>query len=190
MIQIRIHGRGGQGVVTAAELIAISAFKAGHYSQAFPSFGVERSGSPLVAFARISDEQILAREQIYEPEVIIIQDATLLESIDVLGGANKNTKIIINSSEPELIFKILKTNKIQSFRPQEKQVFIINASGEALKIFGKNLVNTAILGALAKITGTISLEALQEAISEKFASKGPEVIKKNIALAIKLYEEN
>jgi len=101
MKQVRIHGRGGQGVVTAAELIAIAAFNDGHKAQAFPSFGVERTGAPIEAFARIDDKPIRLREHIYEPDVLIIQDSSLLATVAVTHGSNKKTIIIINSSKPK-----------------------------------------------------------------------------------------
>ncbi|MHB8903886.1 MAG: 2-oxoacid:acceptor oxidoreductase family protein, partial [Patescibacteria group bacterium] len=97
MEQIRIHGRGGQGVVTAAELIAIAAYNSGKYSQAFPNFGVERSGAPIQSYARISDSEIITHEQIYEPSVLIIQDASLIGHVNVFDGHNKNTIVIINA---------------------------------------------------------------------------------------------
>ena len=101
MIQIRLHGRGGQGVVTAAELIAISAFYEGKEAQAFPSFGVERTGAPIEAFARIDNKPIRTREHVYSPDILIIQDPTLLETVDVANGCNNKTKVIINTTVPK-----------------------------------------------------------------------------------------
>jgi len=113
MEQVRIHGRGGQGVVTAAELIAIAAFTQGKYSQAFPNFGVERSGAPIQSYARISDQEIITHEQIYEPSVLIIQDATLIGHVDVFSGSDKNTIIIINGEKKNYPNLKLKTKKIK-----------------------------------------------------------------------------
>lgn len=189
MIQIRIHGRGGQGVVTAAELIAITGFKGGLYAQALPSFGVERSGAPIQAFARLSEEEIIVREHIYQPDFIIIQDASLLASVDVLFGANKKTIIMINTSKsPQEIVDHIKTQKIQSFTPNTSHVKTIDATKIALEIFGKNLMNTVILGAFAKMSGHISLKSLHQAISEKFASKGADIILKNQTAAERAYK--
>lgn len=170
MEQIRIHGRGGQGVVTAAELIAIAAFNDGQYAQAFPNFGVERSGAPIQSYARISEEPIITREQIYQPSVLIIQDASLLENPDILKGADKNTVFIINAPaayQPPI--------KLPS-----KKVYFSPATEIALKIFGRNIVNTVILGAFAKHSGLISLASLKKAITEKFKEKGESIINKNI----------
>src|SRR6056297_2434131 len=99
MTQIRIHGRGGQGVVTASELIAIAAFEDGNFSQAFPSFGVERTGAPIEAYTRIDKNFVRIREHIYEPDILIILDATLLEVINAARGCDKKTLAVINTAE-------------------------------------------------------------------------------------------
>lgn len=178
MEQIRIHGRGGQGVVTAAELIAIAAFYDGKEAQAFPNFGVERTGAPIQAFARISDEKIVTREQIYEPSVLIIQDSTLIDSVDVFQGINSNTKIIINASE----------NRWPNLKIKSKHLYFSPATEIALEIIGKNIVNTVILGAFAEFTGLVSLTSLEKAIREKFAGKKEEIIEKNIAALRRAYK--
>lgn len=171
MTEIRIHGRGGQGVVTAAELIAIAAFYEGKISQAFPSFGVERTGAPIESYARISDNPIRTREQVHTPDVLIIQDATLLDAIDVTKGTGENTIAIINTSKEK--------NKLNINLP-EKNIFTIDATKIALEKIGKNLANTTIMGAFARATGLVSLESLKKAIKEKFSEKGKGIIKKNI----------
>ncbi len=189
MIQVRIHGRGGQGVVTAAELIAIAGFKAGLYAQALPSFGVERSGAPIQAFARLDDAAIIIREHIYQPDFIIIQDASLLASVDVLFGANKKTIVMINTGKsPEEVWRHIKEQKIQSFIPAISNIKTIDATKIALQILGKNLMNTVVLGAFAKLSGHISLESLQLAIAEKFSAKGQDIVSKNQTAATLAYE--
>ena len=111
IIQTRVHGRGGQGVVTAAELIALAAFYDGKESQAFPFFGVERSGAPIMAFARVSNSKIKTREQVYRPDFLIIQDATLIDDEGIFNGVTAQTKLLVNSSKTkEEIFKDLKKN--------------------------------------------------------------------------------
>jgi len=176
MEQIRIHGRGGQGVVTAAELIAIAAFKENKYAQAFPHFGVERSGAPIKSYARISSTPILTRERVYKPSVLIIQDHTLLEGgEDITQGIDKKTLIIINAPKGYTLTKKLPT----------KKVYISPATEIALNIFGKNIVNTVILGALAKHSNLIGIKSLKKAVHEKFREKGKTIIKKNI-MAIEL----
>ncbi|NCT54973.1 pyruvate ferredoxin oxidoreductase [Candidatus Falkowbacteria bacterium] len=167
--QIRIHGRGGQGVVTAAELIAIAAFYDGLEAQAFPNFGVERTGAPIQAYARISKKKITTREQIYEPTVLIIQDSSLLDSGNILAGISDKTKIIINAKENR--WDKLKNKKNLYFSP---------ATEIALEMIGKNIVNTVILGAFAKYTKLVSLASLKKAIETKFKDKGEEIVAKNI----------
>ncbi len=190
MIQIRLHGRGGQGVVTGAELIALSAFDQGLYAQALPAFGVERSGAPIQAFARISPEPIIVREHIYEPDFIIIQDASLLAVTDVLFGANKKTIIIVNTSQgAKTMAAQIKQQKIQSFIPTEKQIKTIDATKIALAILGQNLMNTVILGAFAHISGLINIKSLNQAIAAKFASKGEAIISKNQKAADAAYNQ-
>lgn len=179
MEQIRIHGRGGQGVVTAAELIALAAFYEGRQAQAFPSFGVERTGAPIQSFARISSHPIITREQIYAPSILIVQDPTLLETVDVFSGTTKNTVVIINSTE----------NKWPELNTRFKKLYFTAATEIALEIFGKNIVNTVILGAFAKHTNLISLESLKKAITEKFKDKDQTIIEKNILAVTKDYEK-
>lgn len=178
MEQIRVHGRGGQGVVTAAELIALAAFFEGYESQAFPSFGVERTGAPIQSFARISKTPIITREQIYEPSILIIQDATLLDTVDVFSGCTKDTIIIINSTE----------NRWPKLTAKYKKLYFTAATEIALEIFGKNIVNTVILGAFAKHTNLVCLESLKKAIATKFKDKGEDMINKNIQAITKDYE--
>ncbi len=185
MQQIRIHGRGGQGVVTAAELIAIAAFKEGKIAQAFPSFGVERTGAPIEAFARIDDEKIRLREQVNNPNVLIIQDSTLIGNVDLLRGAKEDTIVIVNTSKKE---KTVPLTKGKGGIIPEENIYTVDATKIALKILGKNIVNTTILGAFAKATHLVSLDSLKEAIEEKFKEKGADLIKKNIKAVEEAYK--
>jgi len=178
MIQIRIHGRGGQGVVTAAELIAIAAYSEGKEAQAFPSFGVERTGAPIEAFARIDNKPIRTREHVYVPDILIIQDSTLLSTVDVTKGCNNKTIVIINTTKPK--------DKLNINLPKDN-IFALDATKVALDEIGRNIVNTVILGALAKATNLISVESLEKAIKEKFKSKGEKIINKNINAIKKAY---
>jgi 2-oxoacid:acceptor oxidoreductase gamma subunit (pyruvate/2-ketoisovalerate family) len=173
MHQIRIHGRGGQGVVTAAELIAIAAFQEGRFAQAFPFFGVERTGAPIQAFARIDDKEIRLREQIYNPDVLIIQDASLIGQVNLTAGTDAKTVIIVNTAKT-------REEIAQDLKLEKNNIHTVDATKIALEIFGKNLVNTTILGAVAKATGLISLPALKKAAKKKFQEKGEGIIEKNI----------
>ena len=179
--QIRIHGRGGQGVVAMAEILATAFFIDGYNVQAFPNFGVERSGAPIQSFVRISLENILTREHVYEPDILLILDFTLIGKTDIFSGIKKTTKIIINSElNSSDIVKIIKT-KIKV--PKEfnlKNIITVDATGIALNIFGKNIVNTAMLGSLINIPGLLKLESAKTAVIKKFSVKGDEIVKKNI----------
>jgi pyruvate ferredoxin oxidoreductase gamma subunit len=179
MEQVRIHGRGGQGVVTAAELLAMAAFYEGYQAQAFPNFGVERSGAPIQAFARISRETIITREQVYEPTILIIQDATLISHPEIFLGCTKQTTVIINSS----------TDHWPELHKRFPKLYFTAATKIALEIFGQNIVNTVILGAVAKYTKLISLKSLEQAIQEKFQAKGSDIIAKNILAIKRDYQE-
>lgn len=188
MQEIRIHGRGGQGVVTASELIAISAFYKDNYTQAFPSFGVERTGAPIESYARINNKFIRTREQIYNPDVLIILDASLLDTAILTKGCNKNTKIIINTSKNiKTIKKELKDK--QNISLPEKNIIVLDATKIGLKILKKNLANTVILGALAKKTDLITLDSLKKAIKQKFANKNKGIINKNLQAITKAYNQ-
>lgn len=180
MHQIRIHGRGGQGVVTAAELIAIAAFNEGKESQAFPAFGVERTGAPIESFVRISKHPIRTREQVQNPDILIIQDATLLESVNVTKGCDNKTIAIINTAKNK--------SEINIDLPDEN-VFIINATKIALDIIGKNIVNTVILGGIAKDTDLFSLDSAKKAVRQKFEGKDKSLIEKNIKAVELAYKE-
>ena len=167
LLEIRFHGRGGQGSVTAAELVATAAFYDGKFSQAFPSFGVERRGAPVMAYCRIAAQPIRRREQIYWPDFVVIQDSTLIKvDPQVLSGIGKQTGILINSETVDW--------------PQIKKgrVIAIPATKIALEKIGKPFINTAIIGALAAMSGAISLAALKRAVAERFPAK---VAEANIA---------
>ena len=179
MKEIRIHGRGGQGVVTAAELLAVAAFYDGKFSQSFPFFGVERQGAPVTSFAKIDSKFIRSREQIYEPDFIIIQDVSLLKTADVLNGVKKNTIVLINSKGDvkKLGLKI------------EQKVYTIPATEIALSEIGKPFFNTALLGAFIALTKLASLKSLQKAIRENLAHKGTGIINGNLASMQRAYKE-
>ena len=182
MIQIRIHGRGGQGVVTAAELLALAAFKENYFAQAFPAFGVERSGAPIQSFIRIDSEAIITREQIQEPDILIVQDASLLHNDEVLFGVKKNTQLIINSSDDPASISRLLHNKIAT-----KNITSSPATEIALRLLDKNIVNTVILGTFIQKNKIIKLKSLLSAVNEKFSEKGQELINKNKAAVTEAY---
>jgi pyruvate ferredoxin oxidoreductase gamma subunit len=167
MFQVRIHGRGGQGVVSAAEMLSVAAFDEGRYAQAFPSFGSERMGAPVTAFCRIDEREIRSREPVMEPDALIIQDPTLLHQVDLFGGLAKDGYILINSTRG---FDELGLGEfVQAFAPDHRCA--VGATEIAMKHVGRPLPNAALLGGFAAITRRLSIEAVERAIREKFPGK-------------------
>ena len=177
MLEIRIHGRGGQGAVTAAQILAISAFYDGKQSQAFPRFGVERRGAPVEAFCRIDDTPINVRSQVYTPDVVLILEPSLIEAVDVTAGLKKGAPIIVNTGS-SITYANLKDFKVHC----------VDASKVALDIFKADIVNTTILGAFSKVTGVVSLNAINKAIEDRFAGK-PQVIDMNKQAVKRVYDQ-
>ncbi|MBN2111359.1 MAG: pyruvate ferredoxin oxidoreductase subunit gamma [Methanosarcinaceae archaeon] len=178
MKEIRIHGRGGQGSVTAAELLAVAAFADNKFSQAFPAFGVERRGAPVQAFTRISDAPIRLRSQIYKPDYVIVQDSTLLEVVDVAGGLKDDGILIINSEFGPETFKL----------DTKARIMTVNATKIALDIIGRPIVNTVLLGAFAGATGEIRPGSIMDAVRERFPGKVGERNSEAIMEAYKMME--
>ncbi len=177
MLQIRIHGRGGQGVVTAAEMLAVAAFEQGRHAQAFPSFGSERTGAPVVAFCRIAEKPIRSREPVLAPDVLIVQDATLLNQVDVFQGLALNGYVLINSRKS---FDELGLGEMVA-RYRHERLLTVPASDIARRHLGRPLPNAVLLGGLAALAGgLVSLEAVVHAIAHAFP--GP-IGEKNIAAA-------
>ena len=167
MLQIRIHGRGGQGVVTAAEMLSVAAFEQGCHAQAFPSFGSERTGAPVVAFCRIDDREIRLREPILAPDVLIVQDPTLLHQVDVFQGLQPAGYVLINTRRS---FDELGLSEI-SGRFRHERLTTVPATEIALKHLGRPLPNAVLLGGFAALSGLITLEAVEHAIRHKFSGK-------------------
>ena len=181
MFEIRLHGRGGQGVVTAAELLSVAAFDEGKYAQAFPSFGSERMGAPVVSFCRLDDKAIRLREPIMEPDALIIQDATLLQSLNVFSGLKPDGYILINSTKS---FEELGIADFAAGFPPH-HVCDVGATDLAMKHVGRPLPNAALLGGFAAITKLLAFESVAKAIREKFPGAIGEA---NIAAARDAYE--
>ncbi len=167
MFQVRIHGRGGQGVVSASELLSVAAFEEGKYSQSFPSFGSERMGAPVQAFARISDNPITSREPVMEPDMLIIQDPTLFLAVNVFEGANTDGFLLINSAKtPEQL-------GIEEMTEQYpvNHVMTLPATELAMKYIKQPKPNTVLLGAFAALSQMVHMPALEKAIQEKFPKR-------------------
>ena len=184
-LEIRWHGRGGQGAKTAALLLAEVAFKTGKNAQGFPEYGPERMGAPITAYDRISDTPIRVHSNIYEPQFVVVVDETLLEIVDVTAGRRADGAILINTSKSrDEIIPLLKGYK--------GKVYTIDARQIAMDTLGKNFPNTPMLAAIVKITGVIDdetfLKEMEGSFKHKFAKK-PEVIKGNMdALRMALRE--
>jgi len=174
--ELRIHGRGGQGSVTAAELIAFAAFEGGVYAQAFPAFGVERRGAPVQAFVRFSDEKIRLRSQIYEPDYIIVQDPTLIGDVDVFKGMKEGGIAIVNTEKPDFDSRV----------PEGVRVYTIDATTIALEELGVPITNTTLMGAFAAATGEIKLEPLAHALRSRFSGS---MADKNVKAAERAYNQ-
>lgn len=180
MFQTRIHGRGGQGVVTAAEVLSIAAFREGRHAQAFPSFGSERMGAPVTAFCRIDDKEIRLREPIARPDALIIQDPTLLHHVEPFSGVDTNGYLLINTTRS---IDQLGLGELAARFPAG-HVRTVAAREIALKHVGRPLPNAALLGAFAAVTGQIGLASVQAAVAEKL---GGEIGRRNSEAAAEAY---
>ena len=181
MFEIRIHGRGSQGVVTAAELLSVAAFLDGYEAQAFPSFGSERMGAPVVSFCRISERPIRAREPVSEPDALIVVDRTLLQQIDVFAGLRTDGYVVINSSKT---IEGLGLGELAE-RHDPDHLLTIPATVLAREHIGRPLPNVCLLGAFAALTGRVSLASLETAVLERFPKT---IADANVAAARAAYD--
>lgn len=179
MLEFRFHGRGGQGAVIASKVMACAVFKEGRYVQSFPKFGVERRGAPVEAFLRIDDNKILLRNNIYEPDHVIVLDPTLMEAIDPTAGLRPGGWVLINTTKKPAEFTTLKKFKVACV--DASTIAVKNRLGSA----SSPIVNTAILGAMAKVIGLAKIESVCEAIMEEAPIK-PEA---NAQAAREAYEQ-
>jgi pyruvate ferredoxin oxidoreductase gamma subunit len=181
VFQVRIHGRGGQGVVTAAELLSVAAFDDGLHAQAFPSFGSERTGAPVVAFCRIDEHAIRSREPVSIPDALIVQDPTLLHQVDVFGGLMPDGYVLINSARS--LTELGLSDWTADFRSE--RLLTVAASEISRRCLGQPRPNAALLGGLAALTGMISLESIARAIESRFSGA---LAKGNVAAARECHE--
>jgi pyruvate ferredoxin oxidoreductase gamma subunit len=165
VFQVRFHGRGGQGVVTAAELLSVAAFAEGRHAQAFPSFGSERTGAPVVSFCRIADTAVRTREPVATPDALVVQDVTLLHQVDLFRGLAADGYLLLNSSRPASELGIA---EIVAGLPSG-HVATVPATELALASVGRPLPNAPLLGAFAALTAEVSLGAVQRALTGRFA---------------------
>lgn len=183
MIEIRWHGRGGQGVVTAGKLLAETAMGTGQYFQAFPDFGPERMGAPVRSFTRLSSKPITIHSQIENPDVVLVLDPTLLGSVPVTEGLKEDGILIVNTSmSPEEV------REITGFRTGK--VFTVDASHIAIEEMGREITNTPMLGAFARATGLFDLDALEKQVREWFSEKvSPAVVEANVRVLRRAAQE-
>ena len=182
MFQVRIHGRGGQGVVTAAELQSVAAFSEDRHAQAFPTFGSERTGAPVVAFCRFDDRPIRVREPITEPDALIVQDPTLLHQVDLFAGLKDDGYLLINTTRS---FADLGLGELVG-RFRAERLVTVPATELARQHLGRPLPNAALLGGFAALTETIALASVAAAIREKFPGSVGEA---NVAAAEAAYAD-
>lgn len=181
IFQVRVHGRGGQGAVTAAELLSVAAFDEGLHAQAFPSFGSERTGAPVVSFCRLSDRPIRTHEPVAAPDALIVLDPTLVHQVDLFGGLDPNGYLLLNSSRS---LRDLHLGDIAG-RLRSGHALSIPAGEIARRHLGKPLPNAALLGGFAALTGQLGLAAVQDAIRERFPDHAGEA---NAAAAAECFE--
>jgi len=181
MFQVRFHGRGSQGVVTAAEMLSMAAFAEGRFSQAFPSFGSERTGAPVVSFCRIDTIPIRSREPVMKPDALIIQDATLIHQVDLFAGLSSEGYVLINTSQS---FDELGLGEYLGTFHRER-LLTCPATELALEHLGRPLPNAVLLGGFAALTSQVTLESIAAAIHERF--KGA-TAQRNVAAATAAYQ--
>jgi 2-oxoacid:acceptor oxidoreductase gamma subunit (pyruvate/2-ketoisovalerate family) len=177
MIEIRFHGRGGQGSVTSAELLALAAIGEGKYAQAFPSFGPERRGAPVVAFCRISEQPIRIRANIYEPDIVVVLDPTLLKIVNVAAGL-KSSGIVVTTSKdsPEMVRETLGI---------KNRIAVVDAIKIAMEVLGLPITNTAMLGSLIRAADLVKRESFIAPLKERFGR----IAEKNIAAFERAYQD-
>jgi 2-oxoacid:acceptor oxidoreductase gamma subunit (pyruvate/2-ketoisovalerate family) len=178
LIEVRFHGRGGQGAWTASLLLAQAGLAEAKYIQSFPAFGPERAGAPITAFTRISEEPIYLHCSVYEPDVVVVLDPTLLGPA-VVEGLNAETKVIVNTDQTSEELRV-------SLGVHEGKLFVLDATSLALKILGRPITNTVMLGAVVKVTGMVKLDSLLHVVGERFSGRIGELNKELIKTA---YEE-
>jgi pyruvate ferredoxin oxidoreductase gamma subunit len=163
MLELRLHGRGGQGAVTSAELLALAAIAEGKYALAFPSFGPERRGAPVQAFVRTDDKPIRIRAEVRQPDAVVVLDPGLLSIVDVSSGLKEKGVVIVNTKRtPE---------EIKSLFGNRWSVATVDASAIAIKTIGVPIVNTTMLGAIVKVTGVVKISSLEEPLKHRFGER-------------------
>ena len=181
MIEVRWHGRGGQGAKTGSQILAEAAFSMGKYVQAFPEYGSERTGAPMKAFTRIDDQPILIHSAIENPDLIVVIDDTLVDLDPVKEGLKNGVKVLVNSEKSK--------EELKKYFPTA-DIFVLKATKISMETLGANFPNTPILGGIAKITGAVTLDSLIDSFKEKMEKKFSEdIVSKNIQSIKRGFEE-
>jgi pyruvate ferredoxin oxidoreductase gamma subunit len=183
VFEVRFHGRGGQGAVTAADLLALAAFEEGRHAQSFPSFGSERMGAPVVAYCRLGEREIRTREPVVAPDCVIVIDPTLVHQVDLFAGLGPDGYLLVNSSRP--LDELGLASLVARFRPEH--LLTVPATEVALRQIGKPLPNAAMLGGLAALTAQVTITAISSAIRERF-SGNPSVAERNVAAVAEVFQ--
>ncbi len=183
LIEIRWHGRGGQGAVTASKIMAEACLSEGKFIQAFPEYGPERSGAPVKSFTRVSQKPIVIHSQVVNPDAVVVLNSTLLDGVDVCEGIKEDGVLIVNSQDDSKKIR----DKLSS---KGIKVFVVDATGIALKNIGRDIPNTPMIGALAKVTGIVKLTTLKETFEHAFSTKfKPEIMQGNLNSMEAAYKE-
>jgi len=173
---VRFHGRGGQGVVTSADVLAVAAFKEGYYTLSFPTFGAEKRGTPVASFLRVSDKPIVLRDEVYHPDYVVVLDPTVMDSINVVAGLKEGGVAIVNYPDEDKLGEKLNVRSVA-----------INATKLAIEHLGRPITNTVMVGAFAGLTGLVKLETLKKTIVEWF--RNPSIAEKNAELVEIAYRD-
>ncbi len=185
LIEVRFHGRGGQGVVTAADILAVAGFKEGYWTLSFPMFGAEKRGTPVVSYLRLSDRQIVERDEIYNPDYVVVLDPTVIGPVRVEAGIKEGGMIIANYPKTA---EELRKEHFSNLNSSVK-VLTINATKMAIDILGRPITNTVMVGAFAGATKLIKLSTLKETVYEWFEKKGEDLANRNVEIVEKAYRE-
>jgi len=167
--EIRLHGRGGLGCVKAAEVLVYAAVNEGKYGNSIPFFGFERQGAPVTAFLKISEEPIRAKNKIYNPDIVVVLDPTIMNAVDVLEGIKDNGILILNTKQD------IKDIKLPEY---VKTVALVDATAISLELLGKPITNTVMLGAFCKVTGIVGLDYVSEKVEELWGKKNVDALKR------------
>lgn len=174
LLEIRWHGRGGQGAVTASKILAESAILGGKFIQAFPEYGPERAGAPVRSFTRISDDPILIHSQVTNPNIVLVLDSTLLDAVDVTEGLDDDGIIIVNTTETAADIR-------KELNLKGRKIYTIGATDIAIKELKRNIPNTPMVAALAKVTGLVSLDVIKKNFQENYSKKfRKEIVEANL----------